>query len=407
VTFRKTPAVVASFILIAASLLAGEGTIRIGKAIAPQLAIFMRLKNYDDYDALAGRYFAPSTFNPLTLAANFSGYEESGHQPGKMVLVTTNSLGLRGPEITLAKPSKVKRILVLGDSYTFGLYLRDHETYSVVLETALRQQGFDVQVINAGYADGFCPDEHYAWLRNVGITFKPDIVVYGFFVNDLDCANKKYWAKKDEHGLPIRIINPHLRVENGAIIEDPEAEGNDVRWYLRVPGLRHSYVFVTFARLFDRIVWHFIPGWAPGYWERDPLPWLFREKSTAGMRDLENLFFEITDGMKKVSNSAGAQFVVAMIPMNIQVHEDLLAMMVPQASSLKLSVKRNFFEEAAPRLRNLGIDSIDLLAELKGQNGRFYPENGEVHFNAAGARAAGLAIAKKLKPYLETEARSR
>ena len=378
--------------------------IRLGKAIAPELAMFSRLKNYRDYNAFAGSYYVPSAFNPFTLAANFSGREESAQQPGTWVSVTTNSLGLRGPEITLAKPRDVKRILVLGDSYTFGLYLGDDETYPAVLETVLRQQGYKVQVINAGYASGFCPDEHYSWLRNAGIGFNPDIVVYGFFVgNDLECSNKNNWVEKDERGLPVRIRDPLLRVANGVLIEDPDSPGKLLQWYLRVPALRQSYVFVTFGRLFDRVVWRLFPSWRPSYWEADPLPWIMQEKSTASMRDMENLFFDITDGMNKLSNSSGARFVVAMIPMNVQVHEDLLATMVPQAPDLKLSVKRNFFEEAAPRLGNLGIDSINLLTVLKSQDGRFFPENGEAHFNAAGARAAGLAIAEKLKPYLETD----
>lgn len=50
--------------------------------------------------------------------------------PGRYVSITTNADGLRGRREL--DPSKQK-VLVLGDSYTFGVYVDDDETYPAIL----------------------------------------------------------------------------------------------------------------------------------------------------------------------------------------------------------------------------------------------------------------------------------
>src|SRR5215470_5660402 len=53
------------------------------------------------------------------------------------IRVRTNSLGLRGAEIPPREAGEL-RILVLGDSITFGDYVDEDETYPAVLERRLR-----------------------------------------------------------------------------------------------------------------------------------------------------------------------------------------------------------------------------------------------------------------------------
>src|SRR3989344_9377246 len=74
---------------------------------------------------------------------------------------TLNSHGYRGREFSLEKEPKTKRILVLGDSFTFGHGVSDQNTYPFLLEQELRKKLQNIEVINAGYADGFSPDSYY------------------------------------------------------------------------------------------------------------------------------------------------------------------------------------------------------------------------------------------------------
>lgn len=83
------------------------------------------------------------------------------------------------------KPGNTLRILVLGDSFTVGYEVAQEETYSAVLERELREKGYSVEVINTGVS-GFSNAEELVFLEQEGIRYHPDIVVLGFYANDLD-----------------------------------------------------------------------------------------------------------------------------------------------------------------------------------------------------------------------------
>ena len=68
-----------------------------------------------------------------------------------------NSLGFRGDEIEVRKPTGTVRVACLGDSTTFGVWkeglfrIRGHTSYPQELAKLLRQDGLaHVEVINAG-----------------------------------------------------------------------------------------------------------------------------------------------------------------------------------------------------------------------------------------------------------------
>lgn len=103
------------------------------------------------------------------------------------VPVHINALGFRDPrEYALEKPPGTIRILVLGDSVTFGHGARFETTYPYLLEQRLRHAWPDVawQVWNLG-VPGYATSQALAYLHEVGPRFAPDLVVVGVFVNDL------------------------------------------------------------------------------------------------------------------------------------------------------------------------------------------------------------------------------
>ncbi|MGH7287909.1 MAG: SGNH/GDSL hydrolase family protein [Myxococcota bacterium] len=96
--------------------------------------------------------------------------------------LTTNSLGLRGPEV----PSKGDefRILSLGESTTYGAKVRYEESYSVLLERRLKHvHEKPLRVINAGVS-GYTIFQGYQYLVHRGVELEPDVVLTYFGFND-------------------------------------------------------------------------------------------------------------------------------------------------------------------------------------------------------------------------------
>lgn len=66
-------------------------------------------------------------------------------------------------------------------------------------------------------------------------------------------------------------------------------------------------------------------------------------------------------------------------------------------NSFGLRGARNYFDDIKPRVRELGIDFVDLLAPMKARSERhFFPRNGEVHFNATGSAFAAEVLKEHL-----------
>jgi len=100
--------------------------------------------------------------------------------------VTVNNLGLRGRDLSPAKTPGATRILCLGDSYTFGAYVDDTETWPAQLEEILKERNpaRDLDVVNAGIS-GFTIVDELDFLKEHGLDLQPDIVVLAFVLNDL------------------------------------------------------------------------------------------------------------------------------------------------------------------------------------------------------------------------------
>ena len=101
--------------------------------------------------------------------------------------VRINDLGFRDPRnYSLAKTPGTFRILVLGDSVTFGHGAFYETTYPYLLEQRLKAWRADIdwQVWNLG-VPGYNTADELAYLKEVGGRYNPDMVVVGFFPNDL------------------------------------------------------------------------------------------------------------------------------------------------------------------------------------------------------------------------------
>lgn len=100
---------------------------------------------------------------------------------------TISSAGLRDREFSLAKPPGVFRIACIGDSITFGFGLPAADSYPKRLENLLNAccaaTNQHYEVMNFG-VPGYNLKEIAETLRSRVPKYKPDLVVYGYCLND-------------------------------------------------------------------------------------------------------------------------------------------------------------------------------------------------------------------------------
>lgn len=103
---------------------------------------------------------------------------------------TTNSFGFRGRETSVEKPPKTLRVLMVGDSVTFGHSMDNEQTFSSLLEAALNKHFSDegegdstVEVVNTA-VPGNAPFQEYHDLKR-GLQFNPDVIVLQVTLNDI------------------------------------------------------------------------------------------------------------------------------------------------------------------------------------------------------------------------------
>ena len=94
-----------------------------------------------------------------------------------------NALAMRGPAPTLAPktPQSPPRLLLLGDSHTYGLGCEQGHSFADLLRTEWGAGN----VANTG-CNGYGTREQLAWLHHFGGAWQPDVVLLTFFWNDLE-----------------------------------------------------------------------------------------------------------------------------------------------------------------------------------------------------------------------------
>jgi lysophospholipase L1-like esterase len=98
--------------------------------------------------------------------------------------LVVNANGHRGPLVPEKKPPGVRRILVLGGSHPFGMWVGVEEMYSSVLQALLDERSpGQWQVLNAS-CPGHTSYQGWKYLERHGLRFEPDIVIDDLGMND-------------------------------------------------------------------------------------------------------------------------------------------------------------------------------------------------------------------------------
>ena len=113
------------------------------------------------------------------------GHEHQASKTARLmgVDVRINSHRLRGREVKFGRAADKLRILMLGDSVTFGWGVAEENTVARLLEDRINQNGGAAEVINSGVGN-YNTDMEIEYFQKTGLKYQPDIVILNFYTND-------------------------------------------------------------------------------------------------------------------------------------------------------------------------------------------------------------------------------
>ena len=153
-------------------------------------------------------------FSPDPILGFYPGRSRLVVLQGEMTyMATMNSAGLRDYEYPLNKPVNTYRIVMLGDSYTYGCCVPIQDTYPQLLEDRLNEYGLRhhlktrFEVINAGVG-GYSTLHSFLILKTIALEYQPDLVIYNFDKSDFG-ENFYFYqiANFDENGEPLNFFD--------------------------------------------------------------------------------------------------------------------------------------------------------------------------------------------------------
>lgn len=145
------------------------------------------------------RLWAPQSLTGNWMTTSASGYAVNRRStsathamPGRSVRYHLNALGFRGAEL----PSQGRRVLVVGDSVTFGVLLDESDTIVARLAASSTSEwgAGRLAFVNAGVG-GWGTADYAAFLEDRGDELRPDAVVVFIGFEDVSRAwRSPLWA---------------------------------------------------------------------------------------------------------------------------------------------------------------------------------------------------------------------
>jgi lysophospholipase L1-like esterase len=233
-----------------------------------------------------------------------------------------NSLGYRDREFTLEKPADTYRIVVVGDSVTFGTGVELEETFVKGIERRLAANpplpGKRLQVLNLG-CGSYSAGQNLVLIRDEVSRLSPDLVVMVHFSND--AMEWPFYA--GSQGLPDSYVVSSeywdSLQKNTTKKEPAEPTFSPPQWLARLA--RRSRVaemglnfLESMARRSDRPT-----SYAVGDVYNDPF-WPLRSGADLDHADAWKLTERIHVEARRVARQAGARFLLVFVPAGLQVN---------------------------------------------------------------------------------------
>lgn len=290
----------------------------------------------------------------------------------------TNSFGFRGPKFSKEKPDNKQRIIVVGDSFPYGVGVDQTKTFPSLLATTLP----NVEIINAGVI-ATEPGFYYLYMKNDGLRLNPDLVIVVFYpendIYDFDNQFNLGWSAIDSFGLPEKITSDSTYVDTSgylvpnayALIQNPTIQHSRLLSYLSTRYLRLTKKSFQISRTC-----------------------LYK----ANCRDLDEQKDNIKKlflGMRKLTQDRAVKFLVVMVPSEFQIYPEkrLKFNIYTPLSPDELNIPQNEFAEF---FQENDIDYLDLLPTFRAHIAEKTYLSSDTHWNEKGHKIAAEAIQERL-----------
>lgn len=340
--------------------------------------------------------YAHSNIVPFTLGKNYRC--KMKNMAGEFdVTATLNSQGYRGNEFQIEKKKGTVRVLVIGDSMTFGWGVGDKDTYPSIMNTLLNSNGLTeskVEVINAGYVGGLSPDSFYVYLKELGIQLKPDIVIVGLFVfNDISDVAENVWINVDNTGLPTKIASC-CHVVDGRIFRNVV-----VPTKFNLPLLRDSHLYILLIDTLQKQFGMFSDSSLISTKGEIQLGCVLSPACIQKFADEEQKTYAVLSEMNSLLRKENIPFIVALFPVDYQIYPEAktkygrfgMQWFPPEG-------KEDFIQQRLSSfLSQEKIPMVDFYPVFKDASSSAYPFfPTDAHFNPVGTKIVGEGLTEYL-----------
>ena len=265
-------------------------------------------------------------------------------------------------------PPETTRMLVFGDSFTFGWGVDYPKIWPVVMENELLARGRKVDVIKAG-RPGACTETELRFLKVAFPKYQPNVVVIGFEPAELARNLSMSKLQREQAGEPSSNSSPEPVKTTWASFRE----------------LLQSYQTLLLVKRFlpmDRLILQY-HGTFPDTFCRTPISPIVERQIEA----TKTLFAQVADYCK----DHGAKLVVVSIPMKFQV---TAAAGGTRSPNLDVDLVDRIFSEFAAKHGFEWVPTLHSLADLQKTTGEHLYFPMDAHLNENGNIAVGLYVAK-------------
>ncbi len=285
-----------------------------------------------------------------------------------------NSRGFNDVERQAGRPPGVRRrVVAIGDSFAVGSVPRGGN-YLTLLERSLSDKG-PVEVVNMGVS-GTAPADYLSLLVDEGLAAAPDLVLVGFYIgNDFEARARRL----HEYSYLATLVRAVWRLGTARSVNAPSGD----------PAATYDDTAPTMPR--ERFLEIQV--------DRAPL----YERAAASLESRARGAADALRQMRDLSQRAGADLLVVLIPDEIQVDEALLAEVARARGRTP-----DDFDVARPTraiaaaLERAGVPFLDLgppFLARAGQESLYKPR--DTHWNLAGNRLAAEVLAPAVRARLD------